>query len=236
MLKIYKLLSILIMGLVVVMPIKSFAETSSDSRIRTYVYGKNDIFKLIASYGYQSSIELDPEENVETISLGNSAAFKINPAGSRIFVRALQLNQVTNMTIVTDKRSYQFELHSTDEENISNMMYVVRFYYPDNVSGLPFSAPSSGQPEMISGAPTMSVNAPAMSGSIYVPRVSIGDMPTPAPINTINPQVPSIDIPQVQMPTALPRVSNMDINNAEQNINTSIPASLKYKYSSVFQR
>jgi type IV secretion system protein VirB9 len=94
---------------------------------------------MTVHYGYQSSIELHPKEKLKTLSLGNSYSWKITPTDGRIFIKALEGNAHTNMTIITNKRTYQFELQSRNPAEITDeeLVYVVRFYYPDGSIDLP---------------------------------------------------------------------------------------------------
>ncbi len=108
-------------------------EVGSDPRIKTLVYGKNDVFRINSVYGFQTVLELDPAEKIVTISVGNPNIFKIIPSQNRLFIKALQNSQITNMTIITDVRTYQIELTSNiDTEN--DTMYVARFVYPDSIA------------------------------------------------------------------------------------------------------
>lgn len=112
------------------------APAAIDSRIKTYVYSENEVFRLVVNYGYQTSIEFAEGEEIQTISVGNNYLWQLTPVGKRLFIKPLEDNVITNMTILTNKRSYQFELQSknltaanTDEE----LAYVIRFFYPDEV-------------------------------------------------------------------------------------------------------
>jgi len=104
---------------------------ATDSRIRTFVYGENEVFNVLTRYGYQSSIEFGDTEKILTISLGNPVAFKVTPAENRLFVKTLQNDSRTNMTIITDHRTYQFDLSSEASEG-QDLVYVMRFYYPES--------------------------------------------------------------------------------------------------------
>lgn len=105
---------------------------TTDSRIKTYVYSEDEVFMLLLHYGYQSSIEFSKGEIIKTISSGDSYAWNINAIGRRVFIKPLEENMRTNLTIITNKRSYQFDLVSKlPDENIDkDLVYVVRFYYP----------------------------------------------------------------------------------------------------------
>ncbi|MEK6734193.1 MAG: TrbG/VirB9 family P-type conjugative transfer protein [Pseudomonadota bacterium] len=106
---------------------------TTDNRIKTYVYNENEIYPLVIFYGYQTSIEFAKGEEIATISMGDSYAWQINPIGHRLFVKPLEENMHTNMTIITNRRAYQFDLFSKKvEPNFDNeIVYVMRFYYPD---------------------------------------------------------------------------------------------------------
>ncbi len=106
---------------------------ATDSRIKTYVYSENEVFRLVVHYGYQTSLELGPDEVVNTISVGNQYAWQISPVGKRIFIKPLEENMLTNMDIITNKRVYHFEVQSKELSNTvdEELVYVVRFFYPD---------------------------------------------------------------------------------------------------------
>jgi type IV secretion system protein VirB9 len=104
-----------------------------DSRIKTIIFNENEIYRMVISYGYQSSIEFADGEEVQTVSVGNNFAWQLTPVGSRLFIKPLEENILTNMTILTNKRAYQFEIQS---KNLTasldeDLIYVLRFFYPN---------------------------------------------------------------------------------------------------------
>ena len=118
----------------------------SDSRIKTFVYNENDVYTLTTHYGYQSNIEFAKNERIETVSLGDRVAWQIVPAGRRLFVRPQEEGVTTNMTVITNKRAYQFDLRAEAGQLKPNaqLAYVVRFYYPaDNMARPLAPAPPS---------------------------------------------------------------------------------------------
>ena len=105
---------------------------STDSRIRNLEYNKNEVFRIVVHYGYQSSIEFQENETIEHIFAGNNYAWALSTLENRLFIRPLEENIMTNMTIITNERTYQVELIS---QSISNSMkeeltYVTRFILP----------------------------------------------------------------------------------------------------------
>jgi type IV secretion system protein VirB9 len=110
---------------------------ATDNRIKTVPYSPNEIYKFVGHYGYQSSIEFGADEKIMTISIGDSVAWQLKPSGSRLFVKPVEQDALTNMTVVTNEHTYNFELHAEETDNIKDkdMMFVLRFQYGDASDG-----------------------------------------------------------------------------------------------------
>lgn len=106
----------------------------TDSRIKTFVYNENDVYPITTLFGYQSNIEFGLKEEIETISLGDRIGWQIIPSGRRLFIRAMAENLRTNMTVVTSRRAYQFDLRTVNQAaaRSEELVYVARFFYPDD--------------------------------------------------------------------------------------------------------
>jgi type IV secretion system protein VirB9 len=104
-----------------------------DSRIQIINYNPDDVFSFTGFYGYQSSIEFAEDETVESISMGDSLAWQIVPSGRRIFLKPIEPDAVTNMTVLSNHRLYHFELHAEEAEDIHDerLVFTLRFLYPD---------------------------------------------------------------------------------------------------------
>jgi type IV secretion system protein VirB9 len=131
---------IILAVLLVSLPVKAIREsrpTAIDSRIRVLVYSPDDVFKFTGYYGYQASIELSQDEEVVSISMGDTTSWQIVPAGHRIFIKPMEEDATTNMTLITNKRTYFFELYAEEAEDIRDpdMVFNVRFIYPDDELG-----------------------------------------------------------------------------------------------------
>ncbi len=106
----------------------------TDSRIKTLVYNENDVYSLLTHHGYQASIEFGDKESIRTISVGDRISWQIIPDGRRIFLRSLVAGASTNMSVITNLRSYQFDIRATNGGPLpvrEDLVYAVRFYYPD---------------------------------------------------------------------------------------------------------
>jgi type IV secretion system protein VirB9 len=108
--------------------------TSGDSRLKVIAYSPNVVFKYIGYYGYQGNIELQEDEEVVTISMGDTTGWQIVPSGHRIFLKPIDQEATTNMTLITSKRMYFFELHAEKATNIDDpgLAFTVKFLYPDS--------------------------------------------------------------------------------------------------------
>jgi type IV secretion system protein VirB9 len=130
------LLAVLALG---VLPLPALAlqtprALATDSRIRTVRYSPNEVYQFIGHYGFQSAIEFEADEKIQTVSIGDSVSWMINPANNRLFLKPIDQNALTNMTVITDKRSYLFELHAEETKDIRDkeMVFVMRFTYPQS--------------------------------------------------------------------------------------------------------
>ncbi|MBF8246911.1 MAG: TrbG/VirB9 family P-type conjugative transfer protein [Rickettsia sp.] len=104
---------------------------TKDYRIRQYLYNPNEIFLLVIHHGFQSYIEVEKSEAIQTISLGDSYSWSINVLDNRVFIKSLEKYLQTNMTIITNKRIYQFDLVSKelDEYKERDFVYAIKFSY-----------------------------------------------------------------------------------------------------------
>lgn len=92
-----------------------------DPRIQTVQYDPTQIIRLSVAPGLQTLVELSPGENIQTIGVGDSAAWAVS-AGKRgdfFFVKNVSADAMTNMSVVTAARIYNFELSpSSDYDDV----------------------------------------------------------------------------------------------------------------------
>lgn len=105
---------------------------TKDNRIKTYIYNPNEVYLLVLHFGFQSHIEFAKNEEIQNIILGDAYAWKITPLANRLFIKPLEKDIRTNMTIITNKRTYEFDIASTElmMGNERDLVYVIKFYYP----------------------------------------------------------------------------------------------------------
>ena len=113
--------------------LKDSRPTPTDSRIRIMNYNPDDVFKYTGYYGYQAMVQLAGNEEIVNISMGDTTAWQIVPSGNHFFIKPMEQDATTNMTLITNKRTYHFELYAEEATDIRdpNMMFELRFIYPD---------------------------------------------------------------------------------------------------------
>jgi len=107
---------------------------AEDARIRTVFYDPDQVVAIRGYFGYQMMIEFGPEERIENVSIGDGLAWQVTPnhKASLLFLKPIDGETPTNMTVVTDEHRYVFELTARrpGKASPSDMAYVVRFLYP----------------------------------------------------------------------------------------------------------
>jgi len=101
---------------------------NGDPRIQTVTYDADQVVSLQVLSGYELTVEFAPDERIENVAVGDSGAWQVTPnkRGDRLFLKLLQ-GVTTNMTVVTDARSYVFEL---SPGSAGSAPFMVRFRYP----------------------------------------------------------------------------------------------------------
>ncbi len=106
---------------------------NSDRKLRSYNYQPNTVYEYTGFLKIASRIDLDPNENILSITMGDQTGWQINPVGNKIFLKPIEVDANTNMTIITDKRTYYFEMYSKEAEGLDDpdISFASSFNYPD---------------------------------------------------------------------------------------------------------
>lgn len=109
---------------------------TSDPRIKTFVYDPNGVYVYTGYFKYASSIEFAPDEQINEIAMGDPTGWQTRSAANRLFLKPIDSNATTNMTVFTDRRIYYFELYAAEAEGIRDegLSFVTRFVYPGDSS------------------------------------------------------------------------------------------------------
>lgn len=114
-----------------------------DPRVQTVMFAPDQVVQLQAAPGYQITVALNPDERIESIALGDSAAWQAtaNKRGDYLFVKPINAGVTTNMIVITDVRMYAFELVPAYGP-MEGLPFAVRFTYPASapVAAVPSAA------------------------------------------------------------------------------------------------
>jgi type IV secretion system protein VirB9 len=121
-----------------------------DPRIRELLYDPNQVIDIKGYLGFEMAIEFDPEERIETVSIGDSLSWQVTPnrKATLLFLKPMAVGGTTSMTVATSKRLYSFLLTAAEaSRRAPPPMLRLRLLYP---------AP----PEPANEAPPLSPPAP----------------------------------------------------------------------------
>jgi type IV secretion system protein VirB9 len=108
-----------------------------DPHLQSVAYDANQIVQLEAAPGYQLTVELSPDEQVQNVAVGDGAAWQVsvNHAGDHLFIKP-SAPVATNMTVITTVRVYNFDLEPVAAP-MPDTAYTVRFTYPETAAAVP---------------------------------------------------------------------------------------------------
>jgi type IV secretion system protein VirB9 len=126
------------------------AQGQDDPRLQTVPFRPGVVQTLKVVPGYVTTVILSPEERIQTMAVGNTAAWEVTAAksGDLLFVRPLATGISTNLEVVTDGRHYSFLLKTTFEADPA-AMFQLRFDYSAAEGSTPAretKAPESVEP------------------------------------------------------------------------------------------
>lgn len=102
----------------------------NDNRIQYFNYSPDDVFVINTKIGRSSLIQFEDGEIINDdggLGMGEAQAWSLGVKANNIFFKPKQQMPDTNMIVVTNKRTYAFELKTAD----TNITYVARFKYPE---------------------------------------------------------------------------------------------------------
>ena len=108
-------------------------DTMTSQKVRCFDYAKDQVYPLTLKIGYQLIVEFHEDEVIKTISSGNQYAWSITVLGNRLLIKPLEDAIITNAFVLTNERSYHFEVRSDSSIDNNKLDYVVKFdYTPKN--------------------------------------------------------------------------------------------------------
>lgn len=110
-----------------------FPPGPADPRVQSVPYVPDQVVTLAVEPGFAAVVELSPDERVDSVVVGDSAAWAVtaNKRGDRVVVKPLGRAGATNMVVVTDQRRYVFLL---EPGGGGPSPFVLRFLYTQNTA------------------------------------------------------------------------------------------------------
>lgn len=134
----FPIVSAIIIGLSSgVMPLAAHAEKTpksvvTDKRLKQVTYDPMEVYTVSGRDFTSTTIAFDPSEVIQTVTIGDSIAWQVITDVDRLYVKPVEDNATTNLSVRTDKRTYYFELRPARSNN--DITYLVQFRYPDSES------------------------------------------------------------------------------------------------------
>jgi type IV secretion system protein VirB9 len=104
---------------------------ADDMRIVSRAYDPGTIVTVYGHTGIQTTIEFRGDERIDNIAVGDSTEWQVTPnkRASLVFIKPMKPGAHTNMTVITDRRTYLFDLVA---RRVGPSVYIMRFtYQPD---------------------------------------------------------------------------------------------------------
>ncbi len=106
---------------------------SRDPRIRVVPYSPDRIYRLRGYAGYQIDVQFARGERIAGVGAGDAKSITWAAAGDQLFLKPRALPVDTNLTVLTNRRTYLFEYSAAAGSPAAEHgapVYVLRFSYP----------------------------------------------------------------------------------------------------------
>ena len=104
---------------------------AKDQRIQYFTYNSDNVYPIYSKLGYSTLIQLEDDEHLQDdegiLGMGFAKGWSLGVKGNNIVFKPIADLPDTNLLVVTNKRTYAFDLKVRD----SNITYVAKFKYPD---------------------------------------------------------------------------------------------------------
>lgn len=141
-----------------------------DTRLVEFAYDPDNTFLLLAKPKAVTHIQFAPDESIQSVAAGDTVSWEFTPTRNRrnLFVKPRFENQETSLTVLTDKRSYQFVLRSTGEGR--KWYQRVSWLYPSELVLTMEGAPDPDSSSTAAGAQAATSAPTAPAGLVVAPE------------------------------------------------------------------
>jgi type IV secretion system protein VirB9 len=102
---------------------------ANDARLTQRLYNADEVVRIDGKLGVQATVAFAEDEHIENVAVGDAESWQITPnkRANLLFVKPLAATARTNMTVVTDRHTYYFDLIAGPR---ATPVYALRFTYP----------------------------------------------------------------------------------------------------------
>jgi type IV secretion system protein VirB9 len=119
---------------------RTYAELSParglvDPRVRVVVYDPEQVIKLHGFVGYQIHFQFAEGETFVNLAAGDNKALDVGYEANHLVLKPLAEKVATNITVITNRRVYQFDYSASAERpdpDRQDVIYSLRFIYPQD--------------------------------------------------------------------------------------------------------
>lgn len=105
-----------------------------DPRVRTLPYSAEQVFVVTGTYGMVTTILFGADEEITQVVAGDTVSWQILTSADRrsLTLKPMEKDAPTNLSVVTTKRTYSFDLEVNDSKAIQNQTFKLQFMYPED--------------------------------------------------------------------------------------------------------
>src|SRR5579871_3338050 len=111
------------------------AKGLTDSRVRIVAYDADQVVKLKGFVGYQIHFQFAEGETFVNLAAGDNKALDVGYEANHLVLKPLAEKVATNITVITNRRVYQFDYSASAERpdpERQDVIYSLRFIYPQD--------------------------------------------------------------------------------------------------------
>jgi len=135
------------------------AMAQRDPRMVERLYDPTEVVRIEGKTNVQTTIRFGDDESIENVAIGDSQAWQVTPnrRANLLFVKPLAPRATTNMTVVTNRHTYLFDLVANP--NARTPLYILTFTYPEELQAAP------DETQLASASPAVTANALEMAAA-----------------------------------------------------------------------
>lgn len=113
--------------------LRAEAAAIGDARIRTVVYAPDEVYRLRGYVGFQIDLEFESGEAFVGLGAGDVESLAFAAEANHLFLKPRATAVDTNLTVLTNRRTYHFEYLASARRGdaaAGEVVYVLHFVYP----------------------------------------------------------------------------------------------------------